>query len=586
MAGLAAVFGASVSSAQAPSLALHGLDFYVHVDTLAFGSDLLSDYQAAIDDALIDARLILQGEQGPVDSPCCTELTRLVAVTPFGSPGDGLHMIDFGADLPALRAAAGGRDAVFIVDALSFCGGIPAASAIGCAETGGAIQVVTLGAIERDLLGATIAHERGHNAGLDHVTANDCDMMQPMAGGACLPAEDCVGYRLIATHSEGTCPCLADAASKLADGSACVEGALDGSCSGGLCGDNSGEAAAVLVGAVDPLGGLVFDQLATGSGLTGDWQLEATLGGGAIVTGLAYAADRGVLYGVGVAGSDGELIEIDPVSGSFNRTIPLAGLPGLISLAYDPGGAGSADDRLLAVDRQPLLSGPMQIEELIEIDPDDGTFGSLCSLATNSHETALGFYSGLAYDAANDRLLGSGGGGLFEIDPVDCAQSEIDHPGTAPKETINLARFPGALGYSAAAERVFMFGNQSGSRTLFTVTDAGAVPAPQVSSTLGVDSMTPGGLAAMPIPEPPAGLLGLSALLTLTGLRRHSTAMRPTPRPPGSTSSPTVALASAPLASSTSRSRCSCSGATASSSPPEVCASHNSSRSTSPRPAA
>lgn len=530
MAALAAALGAGVSSAQAPSVALHELDFYVHVDTL--GSDLLADYQAAIDDALIDAQLILQGEQGPADFPCCTELTQPVVVSLFGSSGDGRDVIDFGADLPALRVEAGGRDAVFVVDALSFCGGVPAASAIGCAETGGTIQVVTLGALERDLLAATIAHERGHNAGLDHTTPNECDIMQPMAGGSCLPAADCVDYRLVATRNEGTCPCFADASSKLADGAACADGPLVGICSGGVCGDSNGEASAVLVGAVDPLGGIVFAELATGSGLTGDWQLEATLGSGAIVNGLAYAADRGVLYGVQMAGPDGELLEIDPASGSVTRTIALAGLPGLISLAYDPGGAGSADDRLLAVDRQPLLSGPLQIEELIEIDPDDGTVSSLCRLVTNSHQTTLGFYPGLAYDAANDRLLGSGGGGLFEIDPATCLQTEIEHPGTAPKETVNLVRSPGALGYSAASERVFMFGSQSGSQTLFTVIDAGAAPTPMVSTTLGVDSMTPGGLAVLPIPEPPVGLLGLSALLALAGLRRarrHSTAMRPTP---------------------------------------------------------
>jgi hypothetical protein len=99
--------------------------------------------------------------------------------------------------------------------------------------------------------------------------------------------------------------------------------------------------------------------------------------------------------------------------------------------------------------------------------------------------------------------------------------------------TVNLARFPGALGYSAASELVFMVGNQSGPQTLFTLIDAGASPDPVVMTTFGVDIMTMGGLAVMPIPEPEARVLGLSALLALAGLlraRRHSTEMRPTPR--------------------------------------------------------
>jgi hypothetical protein len=528
---------ATAATAQSPSLTIHQLDFYVHVDTLASSTLDLAGFQAAIDDAMVDARLILQGEHGPVDAPCCTELRRPNAVATFGVSGDMLDVIDFTNDLAALQAAAGGREAVFIVDALSFCGGVPAAGAIGCAETPGQIQVVTTGALERALLGTTVAHERGHNAGLDHITPNTCDMMQAIAGGSCLPVADCADYRGIGAATADTCACHADAVSKLADGSLCTDGGLSGVCSGGVCGESGGEASTRLVAAADPAGGALFDSLVSGSGLTGDWQVETTIGSNDFPTGLAYAPERSTLYGVRTASaSDGELLEIDPTSGAVMRRTTLPGLPGLISLAWDPGAAGPADDRLLAVDRQPQV-GDSQIEELIAIDPDDGAVSPVCELVNNSQETSQGFFSGLAYDAANGTLLGNGQAGLFEISEgsPNCGLAGIDHPGTS--SAVNLARGPGALGYSDETGLVFLLGSQSGGQTLYTLVDAGAAPAPFVSTTYGVDTMTLGGLAAMPVPEPGAGPLGVATLATLVTLRRarrsraHSTAMRPAPRP-------------------------------------------------------
>jgi hypothetical protein len=297
-----------------------------------------------------------------------------------------------------------------------------------------------------------------------------------------------------------------------------------------VCGDSSEDAGASLVGAVDPGNGVIYDDLISGSGLTGDYQLETTFGSGAVPNGLAYAADRGVLYGVQVSGLDGELLEIDPATGAINDTTTITGRPGLISLAYDPGGPGASDDRLLAVDRQPVMPGPSQDEDLIEIDPDDGSVTFLCNLAANSQQTTNGFFSGLAYDASAGVLLGNGEGGLFEIDGVTCAQTPIPHPGTSM--AVNLARSPGALGYSASTGLTFMAGSQGGT-TLYTTIDAGASPDPRVSTTYGIDDMTLGGLAALPIPEPSTGMLGLAALLGLAGVRRarrYSTAMRPTPR--------------------------------------------------------
>ena len=95
------------ASAQAPSIELHEIAFYIHIDTL--GADSLATYQAAIDDALVDAQLILQGEQGLVDFPCCTEIVRAGSLATFGETLDGFDVIDFEADVVTLRAITGGQ---------------------------------------------------------------------------------------------------------------------------------------------------------------------------------------------------------------------------------------------------------------------------------------------------------------------------------------------------------------------------------------------------------------------------------------------------------------------------------------------
>ena len=155
--------------------------------------------------------------------------------------------------------------------------------------------------------------------------------------------------------------------------------------------------------------------------------------------------------------------------------------------------------------------------QLVEIDPDDGTSGPLCMVFSNSYETDDGFLTGLAYDSANDRLFGAGAAGLFEIDeaPSVCAIDPAEHP-----QGIVLARFQAGLGYSADTELLYMIGNQVGERTLFTEIDAAASPDPEFSTTLEIDALSVGGLAAMLVPEPGAQVLAAAALLTLAALRR------------------------------------------------------------------
>lgn len=519
---LAITLCAQGAGAQAPNIALHDLDFYIHVDTL--GGDPLSSFETRVDEALADARFILQGRQGPVDAPCCTEIIRTGSVQTFGTTGDGYDSIHFTNDEAFLETVAAGRDAVFVVDLLVACGGNLDGTAIGCAETPGSIQVVTTGALDRDLFGATVAHERGHNAGLDHATPNACDLMLAQAGGSCLPVADCTTFQSAATSTAAaTCPCLANASTPLADGAMCTEGATAGICSGGVCGDPAGEAGVAWIASALDTQSFAFEDRLRGSGLTGDWQEQSGFGGGARPTGLAYAESRSTLYAVQEDGADGELLELDPDTGAVLSAIPIPGRPGLISLAWDPGGAGSADDRLLAVDRlPPLVEGMVvvqQIEELIEIDPDDGSTSLVCQLVSNSHKTpnGTGFFPGLAYDSANDRLFGNGEGGLFEIGPPPgCALNAI----TPEDPLASLVHAPGALAYSESTGLTFLLGNQTGPRTLFTVVDGGPGPGAAIETPLGIEERTLGGLAVVPAPEPATGVSAMVAVAAAASLRR------------------------------------------------------------------
>ena len=70
------------ATAVAPTTDLHDLEWFVHIDLIDVpaGKDL-AFYQALIDDAMVQSSNQLKGNQGPADTPCCTELTRTVSMT-------------------------------------------------------------------------------------------------------------------------------------------------------------------------------------------------------------------------------------------------------------------------------------------------------------------------------------------------------------------------------------------------------------------------------------------------------------------------------------------------------------------------
>lgn len=499
------------ASRAADSVDLHELTWYVHVDMITAGQPL-SFYESLIGDWVVDGSERLKGDQGPFDTPCCAELTNL-SVTTFGSPGDGLDMPDSQQDIDAFYNIGSGSRG-FVVDNLGYCAG--PGSPIGCGVIPSCIGnpnnvwfIVSMDAHEVfDVAANTTIHERGHNTCLDHVSANRCQIMRSSSGGGCLTSSECNDYRDGSTGTGGSCDCHATAGSAEPDGTACTEGATTGICSGGLCGGSGSDADVQLfaAGGLESINSATPDDPLLTSGLPGGWADLGSFGAGIEVLGLAYATDRAVLYGVTPTAGDDELITIDPVTGSKIATVgTLSGITGVLGLAFDPGPTASDnDDRLLA-----LKDRPSNTERLLAIDPDDASVGVLGNLNLG------GGFDGLAYDSVNQALYASSpfSGGLYEIDlscPNRCSVSQVSG--------VNRVRFDSALAYSPETEQLYLIGWQSGPRLLYDTIDANSLFSPP---TIGIDGYTPGGLAAMPLPEPGSGIALISGLATLGWLWRR-----------------------------------------------------------------
>ena len=509
--------------AAAPTTNLHELKWLVHVDMIdaAAGRDL-AFYEAIINQAVDDATILIEGDQGPTDSPCCDAI-EVLSVATFGTPGDGLDVPSSLADQNALDAIVGSSGSTaFLVDSLLYCGG-PTSNAIGCAArppcTGdpdddpGLKLIVTMEAHEiYDVLGETLAHERGHNSCLSHVTPGEqCLLMSPSAGGGCVTASDCTAFDNGRNNSGGTCACHDGSGGTEDDGDACVGRSVTGLCSGGLCGQEGSDASVRLMAAGGPESavGAVTDDALILSGLPGGWVNLGAIGAGTAPTGLAYAPLRGVLYAINPLPGWDELITLDPETGVKTGTIAtLFNKEEVSALAFDPGNTDApGDDRLLAL----VKDG--SFENLFEIDPDHGfvyDLGFLSRGVTNG-------FQGLAYDSLNDKLYTSGfaNSGLYEIDfscPVFwCETTEV-------VLDISVARSYSSLAYSEETGRLYLSGSQSGPRTLYDSIDATTF---ETFPSIGIDDYTPGGLAAIPLPEPNLLILQMVGGLGVAGLARR-----------------------------------------------------------------
>lgn len=530
--------GSSVASA-APQVDLHDLDWYVHVDLVdpAVGRDL-AYWQGVIDDALVTSNRLVEGQQGPGDQPCCSRLAASTPLTTFGTPGDGLDVIDSDAEQSLLAGIGGSGSRAFLVDSTSWCSG-PSPGSIGCAirpacssnasDDPDLWMYVTVDAFDQGTLSSVIAHERGHNACLQHVADAPCQLMGATVFtpglGACLSASECNSYRTARTvQASGIdCSCHDDSAGILADGSVCSE-AVGGLCSGGLCGEIGGDAGVRLLAAADPgdLGGAPEDALRV-SGLAGDWtnlgQISPTSDD---IRAMAYAHDSGVLFGVVPTVGDDRVITMDRVTGAVIDSaagVIANGSDEIVSMAYDPGDTSAAtDDRLI----------------VLEVE---GSFGRFLALdpASPSDTTVLGGmpigpaanFSGMAYDSLQDRLFLASifaPSGFFEVDLDACTLASC--PTTGLDWSVRAWQ-NASLGFSRETGKLYLLGTQSygglTTTTFYTVIDP---TTGESGEALSLDRFTPSALAV--VPEPglvtgiTAGLLGLA----LTARRRRNARAR------------------------------------------------------------
>ena len=546
--GFVAVLTASltnVASAQSPARALHALNFYIHEDV----QTTLGGPAAAtllVEQAIADAGLLLEGDQGPTDTPCCTGLELSSGVSTLVDPSNQFFGIDFDAERDALLAAVGNPSgpSFFVVDHLDLCGSD--VGAVGCADLSACaplranpVAVITLDAILDGVFGQLLAHERGHHACLVHTTVDASRLMSAGSGGGSLSASECNQYRAASTSTGGSCVCHADPGVGSPDLTSCNDGATAGICSGALCGEIGGDASVELVSSADPnvvefdtvltLEQATYDRALRLSGASGGWSDAGATSSNVEYTGLAYADDRALLYGVIDNGSFDELAEIDPATGAILGTHTLS-VGDVTSLAYDPGPTASpADDELFALFFAPGIGA----ERLLRIDPDDGTtlfdYGFIEFPSDPTFVlTAAGRLSGLAYDPVHGDLYMGSLAGLYTIDlascmnPGFCGVTEVLDPHGA-----SLPRYEASLAYSSTTGNIYMVGNQQGvsaaggdNTTLFTVIEGGSARARE---TVGISGHSASALAAIQVAEPDGGMSGAAVLGLLAWWNQRST---------------------------------------------------------------
>ena len=498
----------------APTENVHDMTWFVHIDMIDVGMGMdLAFYTQLITDHLAEADILLQGEQGPVDEGCCVVLDPF-SVSTFGTTGDGLDMITTQLELDAVFASPG----AYLVEMVHFCGGDFSTTIRGCAQTPGNALVVSFEADASDFLPTVMAHERGHNGGLGHVTNNACELMSASNGGGCLSVSECSAFLADADSTGGTCECLPDAigAEPAPIGTSCADPSNCGLCSGGVCGACSGLAGTVLVaaGGVGSANGATTDDALLQAGLSSDWSVA-----GAIpveVAGLAYDSAGGVLYGIEVLAGDDSLITLDPDTGAKLSTVgTLTGKAQVIALAFDPQPSG---DRLFAIELDddffgtPCSSFPLTppcFSELFEIDPSDASITVLGELNTLIITNGM---QGLAWDDATSTLYAASPAGIATLTLSSCDGSTC--PAVPFDDTF---RSPVALAWDDATGLLLREGGDSSGGTEIDI----ILPSTGTLATRGVDPFTPGGLAARPVPEPSVWLGLVSGIGLLWGLARR-----------------------------------------------------------------
>ncbi len=143
-----------------PAHHVHDLTYSNHVAT----NNPITD--AEVDEALEHITQVVATQNASNDTACCIEYVRTQPGAQFGSPGDGLDVIQNGAELNAVINNPSGR--IKVVDYIGYCGG-PGNNILGCAETpGNGIVLIRSPPPNPGNEGKLWIHEFGHNTGLGH----------------------------------------------------------------------------------------------------------------------------------------------------------------------------------------------------------------------------------------------------------------------------------------------------------------------------------------------------------------------------------------------------------------------------------
>ncbi len=165
---------------------------------------------------LDQVEVLLQGSQDTnVDVATCTAFSTFPSggpalITSGGTLDPGLVTIDSEAEFNELINWPGTtHDRVgFFVQSINWCDG--PTNAIGCAPIGGTRFVVALDAVD-SVRPMVIAHERGHNAGLEHRTDDNCALLHPNASASrgCLNQNEALSFYFLANvTTSSTCACI------------------------------------------------------------------------------------------------------------------------------------------------------------------------------------------------------------------------------------------------------------------------------------------------------------------------------------------------------------------------------------------
>jgi hypothetical protein len=150
------------------SMGILDLETRVHDSPLSFANHVAHNNplsEARFDDVLATASLAAGRADFPDDVACCITLSRSGSGGTFGSPGDGLDIVDDDIEMDAVMAVSTAR--FKIVRQINYCGGYYMSNIIGCARRPGATAtVVRMSNLNSEAV--LWIHEYGHNTGLTH----------------------------------------------------------------------------------------------------------------------------------------------------------------------------------------------------------------------------------------------------------------------------------------------------------------------------------------------------------------------------------------------------------------------------------